>query len=334
MRLATFALKVAPKAHSARNKRMLDKRERYYIRHRLALRAKRNIGAALSLIGAANETTVFSILKAAVDKKTAALKLPGGDTVRITAVAHRPADGVVVLIFRRRNPKASTQVYEHADSSGIREADRGPKEDPAVSAHLFVQTASHAGSLGSHRAIIEEVQGLGPSYMKTLLDEVVRAIEYDAIDSRGAAVKTTTKIDLWGVPSENLKSSVQKNGFNYIEIVKDADLDGLDTEGINVKPERLRLYPKRIPGVDNASLLRRVKKWADGRGWSEVFVQVSENDKTKVVKLGRDADAATTLFVRADPVTVATDIKACSDKVNEELLAKAVSMFADNASWQ
>jgi hypothetical protein len=314
---------------------MLDKRERYFIRHRLVLRPKRNNGAALALTGPANETTVFSILKAAVAKKTAQMKLPGGDTVRITGTEHREAEGVIVLIFRRKNPNASTQVYEHADSAGIREADRGPKEDPAVSGHLYVQVTAHPGAtLGSHRAIIEEVQGLGPSYMKTLLDEVVRAIEYDAIDSRGAAIKTTTKVDLWGVPSETLKASVQKNGFNYIEIVKDADLDGLDTEGMTIKPERMRLYPKRIPGVDNASLLDRVKSWADGRGWTEVFVQVRENDKTKVVKLGRNEDAATTLFVRADPVNVATDIKACSADVNDELFAEAVKMFADDASWK
>ncbi|MBB3870741.1 hypothetical protein [Brevundimonas mediterranea] len=313
---------------------MLDKRERYYIRHRLVLRPKRNNGAALALLGADNETTVFSILKAAVNKKTAVMYLPGGDTVRITAIDYRAADNVVILIFRRKNPNASTQVYEHADSAKIREADRGLKEDPAVSGHLFVQATPHKGDLASHRAIIEEVQGLGPSYMKTLIDEVVRAIEYDAIDSRGAAIKTTTKVDIWGVPSENLKASVAKNGFNYIEIVKEADLDGLDTEGMTIKPERMKIVPKRIPGADNESLLKRVKAWADGRGWSDVYVQVRENDKTKVVKLGRDEDAATTLFVRADPVKVATDIKACSDTVNDELLAEALKMFADDASWK
>jgi hypothetical protein len=313
---------------------MLDKRERYYIRHRLVLRPKRNNGAALALTGKPNETTVLSILKAAVDKKTAQMKLPGGDTVRITSIEHRPAEDVVVLIFRRRNPNASTQVYEHAVSAGIREADRGPKEDPAVSGHLFIQAKPHKGDLASHRAIIEEVQGLGPSYMKALIDEVVRAVEYDAIDSRGAPIKTTTKVEMWGVPSENLKNSVAKNGFNYIEIVKEADLEGLDTEGMNVKAERLKIFPKRVPGVDSAALLKRVKDWAGERGWDDVYVQVRENDKTRVVKLGRDEDAATTLFVRADPVKVATDIKACSDTVNDELLAEAVTMFADDASWK
>jgi len=312
---------------------LIDKRERYFIRHRLVLRAKRQQGAALPLWADEPDLSALSVIMKAVANRQAAYTLAGGDTVRITKVDIRPAENLCVLLFRRRNPKAATQVFEDADSEGIRPAERGPKDDPAVSMHLFVQLTPHKGDAASHRAIVEEVQGLGPSYVKLLLDEVVRSKEYHFEDSRGQTKSTSTKVDLWGVPSRNLRDSVAKNGFDFIELVRQPELGGLDTEGLTVRPERLRLYPKR-DRRDAGALLERVVGWAKPRGWSDISVQVKEFDKTKVVRIGRDHDAATTLFVRADLVRVTKDLPTCSDAVNEELVAAAAAMLADDASWK
>lgn len=321
---------------------MLEKRERFFIRHRLVLRPKRGNGAALPLVAEAPAISAVAVLQAAVAAKGAFFKVGKNDddagkvdTVRITRVVDRPDDGMVVVLYRRRNPNASTQVFEDEESEDIRPAERGPKDDPAVSAHLFIQRDPHVGGLASHRAIMEEVPGLGSSYMKLLLDEVIRSREYDFKDDRGQGGKTSTKVDLFGVPSKNLRDAISKNGFDFIELVKAPDLTGLDTEGLSVRPERLRLYPRRgerTPGGE--TLLDRVFGWAKDRGWTDVSVQVSENNKSKVVKIGREADAATTLFVRADQITVADDLPSCSDSINEQLVAEAVKMFADDSSWE
>lgn len=313
---------------------MLEKRERFFIRHRLVLRPKRQQGAALPFLARDPELSAVSVLKAAVANKQAFFKLAGGDTVRITRVDVREADDIAILLFRRRNPKAATQVFEDAEHESIRAADRGPKDDPAVSAHVFVQLKPHAGGVVSHRAIMEEVPGLGTSYIRLVLDEVVKGRAYDYLDDRGQSKQTSTKVEFWGVPSANLKDAVKKNGFDFIELVKAPNLDGLDTEGLVARPERLRLYPQRGLKGDREKIVERVFGWARERGWSDVSVQVCENEKTKVVKIGREADAATTLFVRADLVKTTKDMPACSDEVNEELVAQARAMFADDASWQ
>ena len=314
---------------------MLEKRERYFIRHNLVLRGKRNQGAGLPLVGSDGALTAVKILQAAVNKKTAHIDISGGDVVRITNVVLRPKDNLVIVLFRRRNPNAATQVFEDAVEQSIRPADRGPKDDPAVSAHLFIDTRSRAnGDASSYKAIMEEVQGLGASYMKLLMDEVVRKVEYDIIDSRGQAAKTSCKVDFYGVKSDNLQKAVTKNGFDFIELVKEPDLTGLDTEGLNIKPERLRLYPKRRGGSVGAAILDRVFGWAKNNGWSDISVQIRTDDKTKVVKIGRDEDAATTLFVKADLVKVQADIPACSDVVNEQLVSEAIKMFAASTGWE
>lgn len=312
---------------------MLEKRERYFIRHHLVLRAKRNQGAQLPLTGDGSDLTALHVLQVAADKKTAKHELAGGDTVRISKVVHRPADNLIIVLFRRRNPNAATQVFEDAEKESIRPAERGPKDDPAVSAHLFIDTrGTTADGATGYRSIMEEVQGLGSSYMKLLLDETVRAQEYDYVDSRSQPGKTSTKIDFFGVKSDNLSKTVTKNGFDFIELVKSPDLQGLDTEGLKVRPERLRIYPKRRGG-GAAGLMGRVVDWAKSNGWDDVSVQVRVEDKTKVVKIGRDADAATTLFVKADLVRVSKDLPACSDVVNEELVREALKMFATNSGW-
>ncbi len=181
---------------------------------------------------------------------------------------------------------------------------------------------------------MEEVQGLGSSYMKLLLDETIRIEEYDYVDSRGVQSKTATKVDFYGVKSHNLEAAVTKSGFDFIELVKNPDLSGLDTEGLNVRPERLKIYPKNRGGGGAKAALGRVFGWAREHGWQDVSVQVRLNEKTKVVKVGRDEDAATTLFVKADLIRVGSDIPACSDKVNEELTAAAMKLLAAPEGWE
>ncbi|MCA0368881.1 MAG: hypothetical protein LCH57_12615 [Proteobacteria bacterium] len=313
---------------------MLDKRSRYFVRHRLILRPKRNQGAPLPLTGDAKTMSAFSVLKKRVDAKTASIIITGGDTLRITAIEHRKADDMVVLVFRRRNPNAATQIYENKKSEALREADRTVDEDPAASTHLFISTKVHPGAVASYRAIMEDVPEIGTSYMKLLLDEIIKGQEYDYKDSRNVDGKTSTKVDLFGVPSDTLKQAVTKNGFGFIELVKSPDLKGLDTEGLTPKPEKFRIYTKRGSGVGGNTLFERVFTWAKAHGWDDVSVQVRENGKTKVVKVGREADAATTLFVRADIVKVASDIPSCSATINNELVAEAKKMFADDASWK
>jgi len=311
---------------------MLLKNERYFVRHRLLLKPRRSIGAAVPLYQPLPALSAFSLIADAVRKKTAVLKVGVGESVRISHAEIRPADGMIILMFRRRNPNASTQVYEDTQAK-IREANRGPLEDPAISAHLFIQIKQHAGGVVSHRAIMEEVTGLGSSYIKTVLDDVVKAYEYNAKDKRGQVVKTATKVDFFGVPSRSLDDAISKNGFDFIELVRAPDVSGLDTAGLTVRPERLRFYPARSTRGDK-DVFKRVHDWAKKNSWEDMSVQVKELDKSKVVKVERQQDAANILFVRAELVQTKHEIGSCTDIVNEELALIAKSMLDKDEGWK
>lgn len=311
---------------------MLSKNERYFVRHRLVLKPRRSVGAAVPLYEPLPKLSAYSLIADAVNKKSALMKVGIGESVRISHVEVRPADGMIVLMFRRRNPNASTQVYEDTEAN-IREANRGPLEDPAISAHLFIQIKQHSGSVISHRAIMEEVPGLGSSYMRTVMDDVVKSYEYDAKDKRGQIIKTATKVEFFGVPSRSLNDAISKNGFDFIELVRTPDVSGLDTAGLTVRPERLRFYPARSTRGDK-DVFKRVHDWAKKNSWNDMSVQVKELDKSKVVRVDREEDAANVLFVRAELVRSKSDIGSCTDVVNDELVALAKKMFDTDIDWK
>jgi hypothetical protein len=51
-------------------------------------------------------------------------------------------------------------------------------------------------------------------------------------------------------------------------------------------------------------------------------------NRSRMVSLAREADAADILFVRSVPIDVKRPLDACTDTINEELVAKAQELFA------
>lgn len=107
-----------------------------------------------------------------------------------------------------------------------------------------------------------------------------------------------------------------------------AKVEGLDTEGlIAPKEERMKLTIKATP-TQSLPLVRRIRRWADERDWDDVRVLIRlPEDRSRVVSVARQADAADALFVRAEQVFVDHDLDVCTEIVNEELLSRARKMF-------
>jgi hypothetical protein len=91
----------------------------------------------------------------------------------------------------------------------------------------------------------------------------------------------------------------------------------------------IQATPENTLGVVN-----RLKAWAFGNDWNDVFVQVALPEKrSRVVPLSRTEDAADILFIRGEQVDVETAMDPCTDVINEELTVKAIAIFNDTAEW-
>jgi hypothetical protein len=86
----------------------------------------------------------------------------------------------------------------------------------------------------------------------------------------------------------------------------------------------LRSKPEQTLGI-----LNRLIPWAKKSDWKDVLVRIDMPEKrSRVVSIARDADAADVLFVRSEEVDVINELAPCTEKINEELVAKAIELFA------
>ncbi len=275
---------------------------------------------------------VLSVLQEAIDDKSAAYDVKANDTVRITALDVRPDEDVAILLIRRRDEEAATQVFEHGTTGALWQPDVDPAQAPAISAHLFIRLTANPGPFPTHRAILEEVPGLGRTYIQYILGRVMRPAVYEYRDEKGRVRSTYTIPKLGGIASETLGEALRGGGINYVELVGPPQLDGLDMTGLVSHPQRLRLSVRS--DQNPLDVIARVRDWAAGRDWTNLRVQVeTTDDRTKVVEIARQADAADVLFVKSELVTTKSDIPLCTDEINEELAALANDRLANNEDW-
>lgn len=303
-------------------------KERFFLRHNLTLRTPYDHGAALKLVSDnAAELDVHDVVNRAIANNRASVTLRDHDVVRITKFEVRPKEGVAIFLFRRSDPGATTPVWENQRTRQLRDADK--KEDDAltVSAHLFVELRHSGGPRPTHRAILEEIPGLGRTYIHDLLGGVIKAHKYDYKDKRGNPQETYTLVDLDGVPADTLSKAVgQGSEIEYIELVKVPDVRGLDIEHLVPRPIRWKLYIRATP-EGAVPIINRVKKWSE-KEWNDVRVRINMPDKrSRLVSVARQQDAADVLFVRAVPITVKGPLKAATDVVSDQLLEKAIELF-------
>ena len=87
---------------------------------------------------------------------------------------------------------------------------------------------------------------------------------------------------------------------------------------------RITARPEKTGGV-----LATIKAWAKKHRYSDVRVQIDlPNNRSRSFSIVREADAADVLFVRSERVNVETSLPPCAKTINEELVRKAVTIFA------
>jgi hypothetical protein len=309
--------------------------QRFFLRFELELRPQRDKGAALPLRVADDGLDVLTVLQQAIDDGTAVFQVTEGedDFVRLTQAVFRPRSNQLVLLFRRSSD-GSAPMFENRATRELRRSDKQEDEFKAYSAHLFVSLDESPGAYPKHRALLEEVPGLGRTYIQELLRRILRLETYDCTDERGRLQETYTIPHLRGIASETLRDGVRGGGIKYIELVRQPRLDGLDTAGLIPRSERLRLSV-REGQRRNFRNLANVKAWGQQHGWDRIRVQVETADeRTRVVDISREADASDVLFVRAERVEgIAPPLEECTDEVVSSLVRRARRIFASDNGW-
>jgi hypothetical protein len=312
---------------------LLSQKSRFYVRNQFSLRPQRGQGAGLPLLADDDTMDFASIVEGHVKAGTASFDLKLNDTMRITKIEARPKDGMLVLLFRRRDEEASTQVLEHKVTGKLRSPTKAPEEAPAISCHLFINLAETKTPHPTHRALLEEVPGIGRTYVQKSLQRLVRPVVYGYTDRKGRQRETYTLPTLDGIPSETLGSAVKGGGINYVELVRPPRLDGLDTEGLIPHLERMRLSV-RAEHSGPMSMVQRIRAWANDHDWADMRVQVeTSDDRTRVVQIARGADAADVLFIRSELVGTQAALAQCTDQINDELVGHARRLFAKDQGW-
>ncbi|RWQ14501.1 hypothetical protein [Mesorhizobium sp.] len=271
---------------------------------------------------------VRTILQRSFDAGQARFTLRNQDVFRLTRFEVNEERNFAAFLFRRGDPKATTQMYEHRETGILRNADKTDDDLVVVSAHLFVDLRRlPGGPLPRYRAIVEEVPGVSKTYMLQLISDLVRAVRYEYDPGRGEPKETYTLTSLDGVKAERMADAMGDSDIDFIELVRPPDVEGLDTHGMIPREQRMKLKLKA--GVaDKVGLVQRVRNWANDHHWRDLKVRIDmPDDRSRVVTLARNADAADVLFVRAKRITVETALPACRDDISQELLGKALAEF-------
>ncbi len=310
---------------------LLDKHSRFFVRHELKFRTPRDKGKPLSFLEHGTKIDVLNILETAVDNGSAIFPLQENDVVSLTKIETLKKEDMAVLLFRRSDPNAATPVFENIKTKKLRPADKRDDEAEAISAHLFINLDGKVkGPHPTHRAILEEVTGLGRSYVQALMHSVLREHSYPFRDERGETKETYTIPFFEGVPSETIGGALRGGGIKYVELVRPPKIKGLDVAGLVPHPERMRLTVKATSRKGILDVIGRIRDWAYSHDWKDLRVQVETDDeRTRVVDIARDADAADVLFVHSERVNTEKPLAQCTESINGELVAHAQATFAE-----
>jgi hypothetical protein len=309
---------------------LLAPHSRFFLRHELRFRTPRGHGVPLPF-RAKNHLDIENVLQTAIGADKANLVLRNNDIVRLTMLDIRPRQNLAVLLFRRSDPEAATPIFEHAKTRKLRPSDKSPDEAVAVSSHLFVHLGAIADAAHpTYPAILEEVPGLSRSYIQALFHDVVKDTRYLYSDGRGAERETYTLVEFHGLKSEKVGGALKGDSIvPSVTLVRPGSVAGLDTEGMVVpRDQRMKLIIKAKP-EQTLGVIKKIQSWMKVHDWPKFLIEVDmPENRTRLVALAREADAADILFVRSVPIDVKTRLEACSDVINEELVRKAKELFA------
>lgn len=313
---------------------LISPHARYFVRHEFVLRPQRDQGPALSLVAAGRQLDVADIVQSAIDKGTAQLILKQNDAITITKL-DLSRSKIGVMLFRRSDPDAATPIFEHRKTKKLRPADKREDEAEAISAHLFIDLVPLEAEYPTYRTIMEEVPGLGRSYMQAILKELLGKSRYSYTDTRNETRETYTIPEFRGLPSESLGEALKTGEIKYVELVRPPKVQGLDTAGLIPHPERMRLTVKATSRPAMLAAIDRIMVWSAKHDWPRLRVRIGTDDqRSRVVDIAREQDAADVLFVRSEPVETKKPLAQCTEDVNDELVGHAMQMFNDEKRWK
>ena len=313
---------------------LINEHSRYLARFELTFRPQRDSGPGLELLST-SDIDVLSELQKSIGTDSSEINIRNGDKIRLTHVEISEENGCAVLLFRRRDPTAADPVFEHQKTLALRTANKLSDEAQAISAHLFISLMKRDTPHPTYRALLEEVPGIGRTYVQSVLGRALREVTYSYEDEKGRSKATYCIPELGGIPNAKVGDAVtQKEGgeVNYIELERTPNLDGLDIAGLIAKPERLKLTVKATSRRD-LNLVERVVQWANANDWKKIRVQVEASGRSKVVEIAREADAADVLFVKSIFHVTDSILSNCADQTHVELTQAAGNYLAKEDGW-
>jgi hypothetical protein len=305
---------------------IINPKLRFMLRHQMTFRASHGRGEPLDLISS-DKLDVLTLLQEAIEDGQATYVLQNKDQIRLTKAELVPGLALVACLFRRSDPDAAPPFFEDLPTGTIRKADKQPEEAVSVSAHVFISI--NPVSPNKYEVLIEEISGVSKTYIQYLFLKILREVEYESADEKGRPLRAHTLAELVGHSNDRLGDDASGGQIEFVELLRPAKTEGLDNEGINQQQEKMLL---RIDAKnpDKIGVVRRIQNWASQRGWTKLKVRIKlPDDKSRVVPLARDADAADVLFVKAIRVDLNKGLDACTDNISDELMNKASKILRE-----
>lgn len=160
---------------------LIDPHSRFLLRHILQFRAHYGHGEPLPFRSNDDSLDVESVLKNVIAQDRATITLRNQDIIRITDFHVDERNQIATILFRRSDPDASKAVYEHRPTRRIWKPNTTPDDAVAISAHLFINLESITEINPSYSAILEEIPGIGRTYIKAILANLMREVKYNGI---------------------------------------------------------------------------------------------------------------------------------------------------------
>ncbi len=306
---------------------LIEPKSRFFQQYDIQIRAARHRGEPLRMMAAGEELDVITALRGAIGREHGVLALSSNDECRLTAVTPSEDQKYIALLFRRSSPDASTPFFGHRRTGRLRKAEKEVDEDLSISSHLFIDTTYDERRTHRYRAILEEVPGIGRTYIQSILDRAIRITKYTYRDENGCHRETYSKCELNGYKSSFLGSAIEQGSIPYVELIRKETIEGLDSSDFIAGEQRQRILVQASGSVlmDKLTTLRQ---WATGRGWDDMRVQIRlPEGRARVVSISREDDAASILFVRSEQVYVERDLDVCRETVDSQLFEHAIEMF-------
>lgn len=164
--------------------------------------------------------------------------------------------------------------------------------------------------------------------MHNVIRPIVRDFKYTYLEKKDQEKETYTIVGFEGVPSETIESALKGSEVPYVELVRPGVIEGLDTGGkVEAREERMKLMLRVDKPKQIVATLNSIKNWMVD--WSEMRVPIDlPEDRSRLIPIARTQDAKDVLFIRSIQVLTKKPMVACTEIINEELVAKAQELFA------